>query len=372
MSVSQYRDVEDNDATSATGPGDSGIDLIDSTFGSNSNTARRVRRLDRIEREKVEAEVQARLKAARAEWAAERDAAADEWRKEFTAQTKAAAMDEARATLEIEEQVKEKMRAAEEERKRAENEMRNEIMQAAMQEAEENLKKRQKAPIKFKDAIGRKFTFPFHLAQTWQGMEDLIKQAFLHIDVIGPHVQEGHYDLIGPDGEVILPVVWERMIEPDWSITMQMWPMDKTPPLRHRQPFTLSSLPGHGHPRPMFLASGGGPGNNRPGNGHGSRPGMFANSTPGLHPREGVIPPPHPGWGSRPSKPRPEVVIDVSDSESMFSTSSRSDTENDGQDRKRGFSLGRLVPSKVAKLKLWKRSGRKKDKDDSDSDLDSS
>ncbi|KAH6672852.1 putative TPR repeat protein oca3 [Halenospora varia] len=82
-----------------------------------------------------------------------------------------------------------------------------------------------KKPIKFKDAVGRKFSFPFHLCATWQGMEDLIKQAFLHVEVIGPHVQDGHYDLIGPNGEIILPQVWETMIEPDWAVTMHMWPM---------------------------------------------------------------------------------------------------------------------------------------------------
>lgn len=60
-------------------------------------------------------------------------------------------------------------------------------------------------------------------------MEDLIRQAFLHVDVIGPHVQEGHYDLIGPNGEIILPQVWETMIEPDWAVTMHMWPMPEPP-----------------------------------------------------------------------------------------------------------------------------------------------
>jgi hypothetical protein len=53
-----------------------------------------------------------------------------------------------------------------------------------------------KPPIKFKDAVGRKFSFPWHICKTWKGMEELIKQAFLHIDVIGPHVDEGHYDLV--------------------------------------------------------------------------------------------------------------------------------------------------------------------------------
>ena len=60
-------------------------------------------------------------------------------------------------------------------------------------------------------------------------MEDLIRQAFLHVEVIGPHVAEGHYDLVGPNGEIILPQVWETMVEPDWTITMHMWPMPEPP-----------------------------------------------------------------------------------------------------------------------------------------------
>lgn len=63
-----------------------------------------------------------------------------------------------------------------------------------------------------------------------QGMEELIKQAFVHVDGIGRQVQQGQYDLIGPDGEIILPAVWEKVVEPDWSITMQMWPMERPPP----------------------------------------------------------------------------------------------------------------------------------------------
>ena len=58
-----------------------------------------------------------------------------------------------------------------------------------------------------------------------QGMEFLIKEAFIHIEGLGPHVAEGHYDLLGPHGEIILPHVWETVIEPDWTITMHMWPM---------------------------------------------------------------------------------------------------------------------------------------------------
>ncbi|KAI9674663.1 MAG: hypothetical protein M1817_001566 [Caeruleum heppii] len=90
-------------------------------------------------------------------------------------------------------------------------------------------KEEKKKPIKFKDAVGRKFSFPFHLCNTWEGMEDLIRQAFVHVDVIGAHVAQGHYDLIGPNGDIIMPKVWETMIEPDWTITMHMWPIPEPP-----------------------------------------------------------------------------------------------------------------------------------------------
>ncbi|KAL8807497.1 MAG: hypothetical protein Q9182_000662 [Xanthomendoza sp. 2 TL-2023] len=61
-------------------------------------------------------------------------------------------------------------------------------------------------------------------------MDYLIRQAFLHVEVIGPHVAEGHYDLVGPNGEIILPQVWETVIEPDWTISMHMWPIPEPPP----------------------------------------------------------------------------------------------------------------------------------------------
>jgi len=62
-------------------------------------------------------------------------------------------------------------------------------------------------------------------ADILKGMESLINQAFQHVEVIGEHVQHGHYDLVGPTGEIILPALWEAIIEPDWVITMHMWPM---------------------------------------------------------------------------------------------------------------------------------------------------
>lgn len=60
-------------------------------------------------------------------------------------------------------------------------------------------------------------------------MEDLIKQAFLHVEVLGPHVQEGHYDLLDSKEQIILPSLWSATIEPGEAISMRMWPPDKRP-----------------------------------------------------------------------------------------------------------------------------------------------
>lgn len=128
-----------------------------------------------------------------------------------------------------------------------------------------------------------------------QGMEDLIKQAFLQVDVLGPHVQEGHYDLIGPDGEIILPSVWEKVVQPDWAITMTMWPMDKSPQIGPKH-----GMPGrHGH-MPMPPAGRMPPGMPPPGM-------MPAGRRPG-GPPGGM--PPVPGWHGG-GRPMPPNIINV-------------------------------------------------------------
>jgi hypothetical protein len=60
-----------------------------------------------------------------------------------------------------------------------------------------------------------------------QGMKELIDQAFLCIDVIGPHVKAGHFDMMGPDRQIILPSEWDRFVEPGWEVTMHIWPVEK-------------------------------------------------------------------------------------------------------------------------------------------------
>jgi hypothetical protein len=150
--------------------------------------------------------------------------------KEIAAAAAAAKADAEKAAEDIAKKAKE-----ESDKKLAEVEAAKVELEKKQKELEEAAAKNkpipdmEKAPIKFKDAVGRKFSFPWHLCKTWKGMESLIKQAFLHVDVIGQHVQEGHYDLMGPDGEIILPQVWDTMIKPDWEVSMHMWPIPETP-----------------------------------------------------------------------------------------------------------------------------------------------
>ncbi|MCJ1435427.1 hypothetical protein MMC27_004800 [Xylographa pallens] len=61
-----------------------------------------------------------------------------------------------------------------------------------------------------------------------KGMEDLIRQAFLYVDIIEPHVAEGHYYLTGPDNKVIPPRVWASVVEPGWRINMHMLPFPES------------------------------------------------------------------------------------------------------------------------------------------------
>jgi hypothetical protein len=66
------------------------------------------------------------------------------------------------------------------------------------------------------------------LPSKWlQDMETLIEQAFanIHNSTISGHVKSGRFDLSDPSGAVILPSIWETVIQPDSTITMHMWPL---------------------------------------------------------------------------------------------------------------------------------------------------
>ncbi|KAI0870185.1 hypothetical protein GGS24DRAFT_118203 [Hypoxylon argillaceum] len=157
------------------------------------------------------------------------------------------AYEEAEAAAKLKE---EQQRRAEAERKERQ-EMEARDFEAAVKQAEEENTRKWAAEearkdqetqnqIHLKDAVGRKFMIPFAIAQTWQGMEQFIESAFAHVEVVGHEVRMGHYDLIGPDGTIVLPQIWELMVQPGWHISMHMWPMSQQPP-----------MPAHPGSRPM-------------------------------------------------------------------------------------------------------------------------
>lgn len=119
-----------------------------------------------------------------------------------------------------------------------------------------------------------------YLLTPTQGIEECIKQAFMHVDAIGPHVQAGYYDLIGPGGEIILPSLWEKTIEPGWAVTMHMWPMEQRP-----EPPRMFS----GRGRPAWNQ------------GRGTKPIPMGGPPPPLFPRP-------PTWGEPPSVQAPRSV----------------------------------------------------------------
>lgn len=154
------------------------------------------------------------------------EAAEERKKEEIAAASKKAKEDAEKKAEEAARQAKD-----EHEKKLAEAQQAKEEAEKKQKELEAEMEKSKpmpdmlKPPIKFKDAVGRKFSFPWHLCKTWKGMEGLIRQAFMHVDIIGDHVRAQHYDLTGPDGEIILPQVWDTMVQPDWEISMHMWPM---------------------------------------------------------------------------------------------------------------------------------------------------
>ncbi|KAK0710429.1 hypothetical protein B0T21DRAFT_297866, partial [Apiosordaria backusii] len=74
--------------------------------------------------------------------------------------------------------------------------------------------KEEAAPILFQDALGRLYTFPFQSCKSFEQIHENIEQAFVGTREIGAHVHVGHYDLLSPSREIILPALWETTIKP--------------------------------------------------------------------------------------------------------------------------------------------------------------
>lgn len=72
----------------------------------------------------------------------------------------------------------------------------------------------------FVDIFDRTYKFPYDACKTWEAMEDLISQS-VHDLRVNTHEIQSQYYLIGHTGEIILPQVWDKVVEPGHKVWMQ-------------------------------------------------------------------------------------------------------------------------------------------------------
>ena len=143
-------------------------------------------------------------------------------------------------------------------------------------------------------------------------------EIFDHVDKIGQHVKDGHYDLLNASGEIIVRSIWEQQIEPGMHISMAMWPMSSTPPPPPPpgpavKPFSnfAPGVPPPGGPTPRPP----------PGLRNGSPPRPYPGMGPFAPPRPPLGPPPPMMWvGPKPKKPKKTNVRPRSPSVSSMSS----------------------------------------------------
>lgn len=68
----------------------------------------------------------------------------------------------------------------------------------------------------------------------------MIIETFLLVPNLNLRVADGEYDLFGPQEVILSPSNWESMIEPDWEITMRMWPNPERPPWEDASPMAMA------------------------------------------------------------------------------------------------------------------------------------
>ncbi|KAI4661486.1 uncharacterized protein J4E88_010980 [Alternaria novae-zelandiae] len=99
------------------------------------------------------------------------------------------------------------------------------VIQKAQQETEAKaaieLALKTSAPMMFQDPIGRKFSCPWHLCHTWEGMQEFIAKIGSGVAIISELVRNGEYDLLKDIDLVIPPHLWESMVFPGSLVTMR-------------------------------------------------------------------------------------------------------------------------------------------------------
>ncbi|KAG5753158.1 hypothetical protein H9Q72_003821 [Fusarium xylarioides] len=58
--------------------------------------------------------------------------------------------------------------------------------------------------------------------ESYSGMQELVRQAFVQVEALYPQVLAGQYSLNGPEGNLIHPLRWESTVEPGMQVVMVM------------------------------------------------------------------------------------------------------------------------------------------------------
>lgn len=58
-------------------------------------------------------------------------------------------------------------------------------------------------------------------------MEEHLRQVFIISKTIGPQIAQSRFYILGPDGDIILPQFWDMLVEPDWNVTLDIWPISE-------------------------------------------------------------------------------------------------------------------------------------------------
>lgn len=77
-------------------------------------------------------------------------------------------------------------------------------------------------PVTMRDWLSRKFIFPVDMCQSWEGLHNLIQEAFGHLLEYRPMVEKGCYSISHVTGEVILPSTWQSFVRPGLEIKMEI------------------------------------------------------------------------------------------------------------------------------------------------------
>lgn len=107
----------------------------------------------------------------------------------------------------------------------------------------------QEPPIIFVDHAGKRFIFPWLECKTWKGIETLIERAYSRGEPTPAQteVAEGKYDLSSSSREIILPEVWESVVQPGWTLLLSLWssPQWYLPPKGYSKGILPSREPPH-------------------------------------------------------------------------------------------------------------------------------